>query len=744
MIQGMTIRGVATFDKTDGAALTDLRPVNFFYGSNGVGKTSISRLIANPGSHPTCSISWSGGTPLECLVYNRDFVTANFEGDIRGIFTLGKADIAIEARLRNEKAAADECATHIRRLKEVVNGTDGTSGRVGERNKLTSKFVDKCWDAKGKHDDLFKKAFEPDRGSRERFRVRVLSELTKKGGKQAPYEDLERRARALLTQEPTAISRPRVPDASALLAVMQEPLIARPIVGKGDVDVAALIQRLGISDWVKQGVDYFDRDDGTCPFCQQKAPETLSDRLNLFFDETYSRDTARIKQIKVDHEAKVESLVNDLANVETGNYEHLDKSGFDIAFGELKSKLTLNQERLEHKVREPSIRCELEAISPTFERLTDLIKAADTKAREHNQLVESYKDERVQLIADIWRFMLDVELKAAIEHYNEAFEALKIQINDAEAEIQEQTRKAHEHSKQIKELQRSTNSIQPTIDAINALLRSFGFNSFSIGSAGDGRYKLVRADGSDAKGSLSEGERSFVTFLYFYHLLKGSHEDGGGTNPVIVVIDDPVSSLDSDVLFIVSTLVRTVLEDAKSGDQRVRQLFVLTHNVYFHKEVTYVPNRNEKIKSHESFWMVRKPGGVSHVERQTKNPIQTSYQLLWSEVRNAMANNINIQNTLRRILENYFKILGGIDINKLPDKFEGTEKLVCKSLTSWLHDGSHTVHDDVCVALNDSEVTAYLNVFEKIFINEGQVGHYRMMMGLPDQAGDSEVEPQAA
>ena len=64
-------------------------------------------------------------------------------------------------------------------------------------------------------------------------------------------------------------------------------------------------------------------------------------------------------------------------------------------------------------------------------------------------------------------------------------------------------------------------SIQPTIDAINALLKSFGFQGFVLAKSGrDGFYKIQHSDGSDAKETLSEGERSFIAFLYFYHLVK--------------------------------------------------------------------------------------------------------------------------------------------------------------------------------------------------------------------------------
>jgi wobble nucleotide-excising tRNase len=77
---------------------------------------------------------------------------------------------------------------------------------------------------------------------------------------------------------------------------------------------------------------------------------------------------------------------------------------------------------------------------------------------------------------------------------------------------------------EIRNLEKDTTGIQPTIDEINSLLSSFGFLGFSLAKTENGKsYRLVRSDGTNAKQSLSEGEESFVTFLYFYHLLKGSN-----------------------------------------------------------------------------------------------------------------------------------------------------------------------------------------------------------------------------
>ena len=92
-------------------------------------------------------------------------------------------------------------------------------------------------------------------------------------------------------------------------------------------------------------------------------------------------------------------------------------------------------------------------------------------------------------------------------------------------------------------------------------------------------------------------------------------------------------------------------------------LDVYKRQVYFHKEVTYNSKRpKDKLLKDESFWLIKKRGDYSFVEQQEQNPIKTSYELLWEEVRAKpeQRNNATIQNTLRRILENYFKLLGGI------------------------------------------------------------------------------------
>ncbi len=88
MIESLAIADVGTFgpvpERIDG-----LSDFNYFFGANGTGKTTISRVIANEVQYANCSVTWRHGRQIQTLVLNRDFVQKNF-AEMRGVFTLGK------------------------------------------------------------------------------------------------------------------------------------------------------------------------------------------------------------------------------------------------------------------------------------------------------------------------------------------------------------------------------------------------------------------------------------------------------------------------------------------------------------------------------------------------------------------------------------------------------------------------------------------------------------------------------
>lgn len=745
MIEQIRIKGPASFKDAD-ETLSDLSQFNYIYGSNGSGKTTISRLIADVASYPDCHISWKGGTLMEPLVYNRDFVERNFSqsAEVKGIFTLGEKDQAIIDKIAEAKAALGKINNAITGLNVTLGGEDGTGGELGKLAAENGDFEEKCWRIKGKHDGKFQGAFTGVRGTKRAFKDRVLIEAGSNSATLKALADLEQRASTVFGQSLQAETAITSPDWQSLIDAESHAILAKKIIGKKDVDIAALIEKLENSDWVKEGRGYLAMSKEQCPFCQQAIPTGLEESLNAYFDESFERDMAEARQLRDDYTTKTAGILAELDNLVVEPSRFLDSSGLKGQVDLLKGIITSNVLLLDKKLKEASMVVQLETHAHAVKVIKDLLGNANGAITKHNAMVANLPWEKRALTSDVWRYLLDAELKTDLTNHDTKRGALEKGIAALRLKLEAGAKAKRAKEEEIQALERQTTSIEPTVTAINTLLASFGFESFKLAKADAAlHYRLVRSDDSDAKDTLSEGERTFVTFLYFYHLLKGSLTESGITTDRVVVFDDPVSSLDSDVLFIVSNLIKGLFDEVRTGTGRLKQVFVLTHNVYFHKEVTYNPNRKDVAMNEETFWIIRKVNGSSRIEKFTSNPIKTSYELLWAEVRKPSGSNLYIQNTLRRIIENYFKILGSIDPDKICNMFDGPEKLICRSLFSWVNDGSHYAHDDLYVSIDDSGVARYLDVFKKIFVDSGNAAHYNMMLGVGSPSTSTVPGPKA-
>lgn len=731
MIGEINICEVATYHSPE--TLSDLRRINYIFGANGTGKTTISRAIEQATGHDHCQLVWLGGTPLEVMVYNRDFVERNFnqENPVQGVFTLGDNQVEAEREIARLQPEADTITNNINSLNIQLDGEDGESGKRKEIADLEPDLSDKCWRQKQLHDDYFQMAFSGVRNSAVRFKGKVLSENAVNTADLLQLDVLKEKAATVFS---TAIERfePLAElSAEALVDSESDSLLQKSIIGNQDVDIAALIEKLGNSDWVKHGLEYHKRDPGTCPFCQQTTNEPFSKSLEEFFSEAYEVDVQALNQLLSGYRTKSEQLLEAIQGNTELNNPFLKEELFSAEAQALYERLQRNQSLLEGKISEPSRKVTLEPVTSLVDKLQILIAEANTETVSHNQTVANIATEKMTLISQVWRYVLN-ELSDVLSEYENSKERLSRTIQGMADSLTTKKQDLRELKAEIRELEKQSTSIHPTKDTINSLLLTFGFSSFHVDVVDDrGHYKIVRQDGEDASRSLSEGEKTFITFLYFYSLIKGSQTDSDITSNRVVVFDDPISSLDSDILYIVSSLIKGVVEDVKNQLGQVKQVFVLAHNVYFHKEISFHKNRSgNDAMADESFWMVKKQEQSSVVLRCEKNPIRSAYELLWEDIKTENISSPNLQNTLRRILENYFTMWGGKGKDEICGLFEGRAKLICQSLFSWVNDGSHSIHDDLYINQGEQTNEAYLQVFREIYVRADQLGHYNMMAGV--------------
>lgn len=712
--------------------LTDLRSINFIFGANGTGKTTISRIIAQDSTHAHCLLRWENAAKLQTMVYNRDFVESNFnqENTVKGVFTLGDNQVEAEQKIANLKPEIDKLTEQINRLSNQLNGGDGFQGGKKEIEILELKLKDKCWGQKQLYDGYFQLAFSGVRNSSEKFKLKVIAEYESNNSELLTLDRLKEKASLIFSNSPEKFSYLSSILMSDLLAIESNELLGKVIIGNQNVDIAALIDRIGNSDWVRKGLEYHKHSPDKCPFCQQPTNEELNESLMEFFNETYNNEIKSLDMLLskyIEGVSAVQMLIDEIIKKEN---TFLKNEIFQSESKSLFERLKANQRLLQDKANEPSKVIVLEEIKPLIERLQELVDDANLETKNHNEIVDRITDEKTILTNQVWKYIVN-ELHSDLSDYTQKKDVISKKITGIMSGIEDKKKKRLAIEGDIKDLKKQSTSVQPTKNTINKLLEKFGFNSFHIDVEGEtNHYRISRGNGDDAGKSLSEGEKTFITFLYFYSLIKGAQSSAGLSDNRVVVFDDPISSLDSDILYIVSSLIKEVLEEVRNGSGQIKQVFILTHNVYFHKEICFHKNRSKQdAMAHESFWIVKKQQEGSVVNRCMENPIRSAYELLWEDIKSSNVSSLNIQNTLRRILENYFTIWGGKSRDDICNLFDGNDKLICNSLFSWVNDGSHAIHEDLYINHGTQTNESYLKVFKEIFEKSEQLGHYNMMTG---------------
>ena len=725
MISSITIANEASYP-ADGVTILP-RPINYIFGTNGTGKTTISRVLNSITDYPACQVEWNKGQTLKVLVYNRDFIEDNFASQMDGVFTLGAAERETVEELQAKNAERSKIQTDLTGLKT------NRSGKQKEQQDKFDQFKEICWKQKLKFESDFRPALQGSMNSKTIFCEKVINEDKVNTATLLSLETLQEKAKTLFDEDASKVELIAIPDFSALFTILSNSIWKKVVIGSSDIGIAKLIEKLENSDWVGQGRGYLDHSDDICPFCQQRLPHDFREQLEKYFGGEFAKDTALIGSLIDEHAEQCNKILTPLESL-SNEQKSFFKDDFEQTVGALRQKLEANQKLIEQKAEKPSQQIETDDIVEKSSNIERFVSEANVKIAEHNTRIENAENEKGELIAEVWRFILE-KINLSLETYNTEDSKINKAITSLNDKVEAKHKILQKLDHEIGELEKNTVSVKPTVEAINKTLNDYGFSGFRLEIDGDkeDKYRLLRNGVVDDEihRTLSEGEKSFITFLYFYHLISGSLTLSGTLTDRVVVFDDPVSSLDSNVLFIVSTLVRKVIEDVKKDDNRFKQVFVLTHNVFFHKQVTF------RADGRHGFWVVRKAEGQTSIaQHDTKNPIRTAYELLWEELRAETPSSTALPNALRRILEYYFKILGGCDFDKLLEEFEGEEKFVVGSLISWAHSGSHADIDDMDHMTTDLEVQCGL--FKRIFEKTGNIGHYNMMMGedVADELAD--------
>ena len=727
--------------------------VNFFFGNNGTGKSTIARAIKS--GNGVTYIPGRSAADYLLLVYDQEFIDAHFHSyrNMKGVFTLNAQNAAIQQQIdektEERTSTQKELTITVRKLEE----------KKAARIKLQKDFYRDCWDRGKALREEFSKT-QSGKGKSEAFTRAILNHAPQ----DVNIEELRRLYDSAYSD--SAKKYPRfatVADTLILDSIDGSDILATAIVNSADTELASFLRDLGATEWMRQGHDeYTHAAEGRCPYCGRGLPDGFEQTFIDSFDTRYQDNLRRLNDFQARYKQAANALFVPLRTIPNEVYPQIDVKPYTEKLAVLKAAIQSNLDTIKSKVDDPALTVTLSEISPILEDLAGIIDSFNALIDANNAVVDAGPKKRNECTALVFS-LLAFRLKDVIAAYRQSDAELEQEIKDLETESKRLNDALEGITATLKDLRKNTVETETAKDSINNMLRDSGMQGFSLQPKRgvDHVYEVRRPDGTIAD-NLSEGEKNFIAFLYFYHLVYGSDSADGDAREKIVVIDDPVSSMDSSSLFIVSTLVRQMIEVCRNNaDNRnktadgnfIKQIFVLTHNAYFHREISY-----SYVSRYEfaSFYLIRKLNMRSSVklcdevnpniptERINVNPVKNSYAALWDEYREVKSA-VPLMNVIRRILEHYFLQLCGYEgatlrhVILVQGKADGRFKdangnddeekfQLASAMLAYINANSIGINDGmdfVDESLNAEECRL---IFEMIFDAMNQRQHYDMMI----------------
>jgi wobble nucleotide-excising tRNase len=734
MITKTSIKKVASYGEIP-AVLETNEKINLIYGLNGAGKTVFSNYLADRGSADFCNCSIEGLNNEKILVYNQNFIEKNFyeKPTQKGIFTLSSENKEAEEKI--EKAEEE-----IKGINLLLENTELKTGlridlekKNTELNTLQNNAETKIWEIKTKYsggDRILEFCLDGLKGSQKSLFDHILKIEKPKNKLEKTIEDLKKEAETTQTEKAKNYNVDEIKKVDFYFLEIEENMIFRDvIVGNDNLQISGLIKELENSDWVRRGLGYVkephERDkeapeNERCPFCQkQTISKELYQQIQSYFDQGYQEKILELNSL----DSKYFSAYNTIKNNE---HQYLEnpfiknrETEFKLLFNNLIQKLSSNWSEINKKVKNPSQAVILESSLLEKSALNDFLNEIIKEIKAHNLKIQDKEKTKKEIIDNFWQIMR-WDYDQTIENYYVQKDKLDQEKKEIEGRIVKFTDDKTGQENIIKDAQKESINIDDAIDNIKSELKFFGAEGFTIIKVGKDSYKLQRlGEEKTSFKTFSEGEKTIISFLYFLELCKGKESEDEGVTEKVIVIDDPISSLSHIYVFNVAQLIRGLFSSDK-----YKQVFILTHNLYFFHELLY---KQKKIKL---FRITKSSDKGSNISEMQQNEIQNDYQAYWQIIKDhgdGKASNALLANSMRNIVEHFFCFIDKKkDFGEITKSLESEEKYCF--FIRYINKESHSDAVNICDT-KEIEPDIFKEAFQKIFEDSGYKDHYNKMMG---------------
>lgn len=724
MIDNIKLQNIASYPLSTSVSIAiNKKRVNLFYGQNGSGKSTIAKYFQDIENieYADCSITPTV-TQDDVIVYNQNFVEKNFyeKASQQGIFTIGEADASAEKEIEHTLSELNKLEA------EIDDITTQEKTQKSNQEKLQSKFKDVIWKKKGdfkNHTLSFCIESERNIGTKDGFLNKILSiqEVST-----TTFDELAQQSRDLTdgdVRELVNISTISFPSQY----IEKDPIFSEKIIGETDSYLSQLIDKLGNSDWVRNGISFLN--ESSCPFCQQEINNDIKSNIKNLFSTAYEDKINNLERLSRVYKESVNKVI-DVFKDPVFSMEHIVKYEKLESFKTIYiNKLNENIRLLEKKLSNPSSETPLFDTTEQLKAVNDCIESVQQEILNFNERLTQKDQLLFKIKSEFWR-----NLKQDCQPAIDLNFATQKDYDINQKELLEKLKAAKAEKEKLEEnlttLRSRTTEIETSIKNVNDRLKSLGITGFYLKASDENAslYFIERINGAntDIFKSLSEGEKTLITFLYFLETCSGatSKEDNAIRSNRTIIIDDPISSLSQNYVYDIASIIHYEIIE-----KDFKQIFILTHNLYFFHELLILknPNKAHKPKSYNLFRVIKSlDTNVLPMERDT---LLNDYQNYWKIIKDCSENKLHVSmlpNAMRNILERYFSFIHQKDyLNRTLDKIGSTDKEF-EPFLRYFNRGSHS--DAINLDLGTIDTHRYICKFREIFKETGFSEHYDTMM----------------
>lgn len=670
MITKLSIRNFRIFkDFVWSASLLPFSKKNLVYGWNGTGKSTFTEVFKalekkqnltgnitlNLGDRSVAGANIANETALpQVKVFNKTYIEENIfnpTGRATSIFYLGQENIEKQKEVEKLNGEVNETRTAISAKTGIKQQQERDLDTVCIEKANTIRTTLRSSTQGNNYNNYNKTHFK---NKAESFLSLAAAAITAKKMSDDQYQAQLRQTSATPKDQIANIQEIEIDFVK--LKVLVTGLLEETVTSQV---LQELETNSNVASWVKQGLQIHKTEVGyssECSFCKNELKVDRVQALEGHFNDAYNNFIGKIDRNLAVLDQRINSFQafrfpdkNAIYDTHVSNYVAA-VAAYEAIIATTTTILVGVKAELVEKKKIPFQKVSLQ---------TSIPDALNVSVASINEIIS-------QNNADTISFNQSVALaRTAIEEHIVAsalsdFNLKKDAVVATTSELANLSTKLNELTTKITDLERSVREDLKPAEELNNDIKSYlGRNELKF-TVRDNGYELTR--GSAVAENLSEGEKTAIAFLHFLKSLSGKNfnlESG------IVVIDDPISSLDSNSIYHAFGFM-------KEKTDKAGQLFILTHNHTFFRQVknwfNHLPKqKGKKVENHLGrFYMIQ--SSIIEKERQSVltrldsllHEYESEYHYLFSIVQRAASTQAGelkeaypLPNVSRRLIETF-------------------------------------------------------------------------------------------